>query len=77
MKKDHGRYCGAFVLLIVLLACMVIWNIYAGSVSMSVGEILRILFGPVSDGTEYGIVWNIRLPRILAAAILGDRKSVG
>ncbi len=76
MKKDHGRYCGAFVLLIVLLACMVIWNIYAGSVSMSVGEILRILFGPVSDGTEYGIVWNIRLPRILAAAILGGALSL-
>lgn len=76
MKKDHGRYCGAFALLIVLLACMVIWNIYAGSVSMSVGEILRILFGPVSDGTEYGIVWNIRLPRILAAAILGGALSL-
>lgn len=76
MKKDHGRYCGAFVLLIVLLACMVIWNIYAGSVSMSVGEILRILFGPASDGTEYGIVWNIRLPRILAAAILGGALSL-
>lgn len=76
MKNAHSRYFVAFVLLVLLLACMVIWNINAGSVQLSVGEILGILFGPASDSTDYGIVWNIRLPRILAAAILGGALSL-
>lgn len=76
MKEAHGRYCAAFVMLTLLLACMVIWNINSGSVSMSVGEIFQILFGPASDQTNYGIVWNMRLPRILAAAILGGALSL-
>lgn len=76
MEKVRSRYCAAFVLLGLLLACMVIWNINAGSVQMPVGEIFHILFGPASDHTEYGIVWNIRLPRILAAAILGGALSL-
>lgn len=76
MKNAHSRYFVAFVLLVLLLVCMVIWNINAGSVQLSVGEILGILFGPASDSTDYGIVWNIRLPRILAAAILGGALSL-
>lgn len=73
---EKGRYWAAFVLLALLLVGMVIWNINAGSVSLSVGEIARILFGPASDSASYGIVWNIRLPRILAAAILGGALSL-
>lgn len=76
MKKASSRYCAAFALLAVLLAVMVIWNINAGSVHLTVGEVLHILFGPSSNSTEYGIVWNIRLPRILAALILGGALSV-
>ena len=76
MKKASSRYCAAFALLAVLLALMAIWNINAGSVRLTVGEVLRILFGPPSNSTEYGIIWNIRLPRILAALILGGALSV-
>ncbi|MGN1026823.1 MAG: FecCD family ABC transporter permease [Faecousia sp.] len=76
MKKASSRYFAAFAFLAVLLAVMVIWNINAGSVRLTVGEVLRILFGPSSNSTEYGIVWNIRLPRILAAVILGGALSV-
>ena len=76
MKHADFRYRAAFVLLAVLLIGMIVWNINAGSVSMTAGEILQILFGPASDGTNYGIVWNIRLPRILAAVLLGGALSV-
>lgn len=76
MKHADFRYRAAFVLLAVLLIGMIVWNINAGSVSMTVGEVLQILFGPASDGTNYGIVWNIRLPRILAAVLLGGALSV-
>lgn len=76
MKKDYSRYCGAFALLAVLLAALVVWNVNAGSVHLSVGEILRILTSPDDGSTEYGIVWGIRLPRILTAVILGGALSV-
>lgn len=76
MRNPRFRYCAAFVLLAMLLLCMVVWNVNAGSVPLSVGEVARVLFGPPSDSTEYSIVWNMRLPRILAAVILGGALSV-
>lgn len=76
MRDPRFRYCAAFVLLAMLLLCMVVWNVNAGSVPLSVGEVARVLFGPPSDSTEYSIVWNMRLPRILAAVILGGALSV-
>ena len=76
MRNPRFRYGAAFALLAALLLCMVVWNINAGSVHLSVGEVARILFGPPSDSTEYSIVWNMRLPRILAAVILGGALSV-
>ena len=76
MRNPRFRYCAAFVLLAMLLLCMVVWNVNAGSVPLSAGEAARVLFGPPSDSTEYSIVWNMRLPRILAAVILGGALSV-
>jgi len=76
MRRDCARYGGAFALLAVLLAVLVIWNINAGSVHLSLGEIVRILTGPADGSTEYGIIWGIRLPRICAAVILGGALSV-
>ena len=74
MKK--ARYCGAFVLLAVLLAVLVVWNVSAGSVHVAASDLLRILISPPDDSTAYGIVWGLRLPRILAAIILGGALSV-
>ena len=68
MKKAYSRYLGSFVLLI--------WNINAGSVHLPVGEILRILTGHGADSTQSHIVWDIRLPRILSAMLLGGALSV-
>ena len=55
---------------------LLIWNINAGSVHLPVGEILRILTGHGADSTQSHIVWDIRLPRILAAMLLGGALSV-
>lgn len=76
MKHAHSRYCAAFLLLAVLLVVFLVWNICAGSVSMSPGELMRILAGQEKGGTNSNIVWNIRLPRILAAILLGGALSV-
>ena len=42
----------------------------------SVPKILRILFLRDGAATEYSIIWRIRLPRILMAAMLGGALSL-
>lgn len=78
MKKTSARYGMAFGLLGALLVLLLVWNINAGSVHLSPGEIFQILRGVcLGEGdTNYRIVWGIRLPRILAALILGGALSV-
>ena len=66
----------AFGLLAVLLAALLVWNVNAGSVNLSLEETLRILMRQSTDPVASRIVWNIRLPRILAAAMLGGALSV-
>ena len=70
MKNDWLRYAGGFALLIALTAVLLFWNIGAGSVDFTPGEILD------SIAAMDGIIWTIRLPRVLAAAILGGALSV-
>lgn len=76
IRRSHGRYCFSFVVLITLLIFLVIWNMNAGSIRMSVKEVLQILLGRGKDDTFYNIIWEIRLPRILSAMVLGGALSV-
>ena len=48
----------------------------SGSVDLSAKEIINIIINGPNDGTSSNIIWNIRLPRILAAIILGGALSV-
>lgn len=75
-KKLHFRYWLSFIILIILLGVLVFWNINSGSIPISLQDVLRIIF--LRDGTKtaYNIIWEIRLPRILAAVILGGALSV-
>jgi len=77
-EKKYGSYriWGSFLLLAVLLIILLVWNINAGSVQLSVGEIFRILFGSGTDETAIRVIWSIRLPRIISALILGGSLSV-
>lgn len=75
-KKAQIRYVVSFVILIVLLLLLFFWNINAGSVQMSVKEIFDIIVKKTGEQTAYNIVWQIRLPRILAALLLGGALSV-
>lgn len=75
-KRGKIRYIFSFVSLAVLLAVLIFWNINAGSVSVSIGDVFRILFQKEGDETARNIIWSIRLPRILAALILGGALSV-
>ena len=75
-NQSRTRITVCFLLLTALLLILVVWNINAGSVPLSVGEIFRILLRQNSDNTSYNIIWQIRLPRILSAVILGGALSV-
>ena len=72
MRKLWIRYVDCFILLAVLLLVLLVWNICAGSVDFTAEELLAALANPL----DAGIIWGIRLPRVLAAAILGGALSV-
>ena len=76
MKRETRRYGIAFAVLLVLLGGLLIWNLNAGSFPMTASQVLAILFGHGGDETASRIVWDIRLPRILGAALLGGALSI-
>lgn len=65
------RYILSFAVLAGLLLVFLVWNICAGSVSISPDEIIKSLLGRNIGETAANIPWRIRLPRALAAIILG------
>lgn len=80
-KNNHtyrakALYCVVFMALLVALFVITVLNINIGSVPISVGEIIGILFNKQGDPTLVNIIWKIRLPRILMAALLGGALSL-
>ncbi len=70
MKNDRLRYIAGFALLCVLVLVLLALNVGIGSVSFTLGEIVDALW------KQADIIWTIRLPRVLAAAILGGALSL-
>ena len=70
------RIAGAFLLLIMLLLLSLIWSICSGSVSVPIMEFLQELREPKLRGMAWTISWEIRLPRALAALILGGALAL-
>lgn len=72
----RSRYVLVFCLLAAAFAAITVLNINTGDVHIPVSRILSILFSRSGNDTEVKIIWNIRLPRILMAAILGGALSL-
>ena len=70
------RIAGAFLLLIMLLLLSIIWSVCSGSVSVPIMEFLQELREPKLRGMAWTIIWEIRLPRALAALILGGALAL-
>ena len=70
------RIAAAFLLLIVLLLLSLIWSACSGSVSVPLVEFLEELREPKLRGMAWTIIWEIRLPRALAALILGGALAL-
>ena len=80
-KNNHtyrakALYCVVFMALLAALSVITVLNINIGSVPISVGEIIGILLHKQGDPTLVNIIWKIRMPRILMAALLGGALSL-
>lgn len=73
---NRQRALSAFALLAALLVLLLLGNICIGSTPIRPAAVLGILLGHGENVTWSSIVWDIRLPRILAAALLGGALSV-
>lgn len=74
--KRRIRYAAVFVFLAVAFLAISVLNIKLGNVDISMKEICRIIFLGEGEEMNYNIIWKIRLPRILMAAILGGALSL-
>ncbi len=75
-RKANKRYIAAFALLLALAFLLIICNVCTGSVELSLKDVLKILSGSMENETAYHIIRDIRMPRLLAAFILGGALSV-
>lgn len=70
------RYFISFLTMFLLLWILILGSICWGSVSIGITDILPVLLGENSNDVAYHIIWDIRLPRIIAAVLLGGALSV-
>lgn len=74
--KRRIRFALVFVVLFAAFCVITVLNINTGNVKIPVSRIIEIIFTGAGESTEYNIIWKIRLPRILMAAILGGALSL-
>ena len=76
MIRRRSRYTGVFVLLCCAFIFIVVLNINIGSVKLPVSDILRAILFKEGDVQTLDIIWTIRLPRIVMAALLGGALAL-
>lgn len=74
--RRRFRFGIVFLILIAAFATITVLNINTGNVHIPVPRILHILLTKSGETAEVNIIWKIRLPRILMAAILGGALSL-
>ena len=74
--KRRTRYTIVFLLLLAAFCVITVVNINTGNVPIPVSRILNIIFTKAGAKDEVNIIWKIRLPRILMAAILGGALAL-
>lgn len=67
----RARTIGAFAFLFVALGALFMANLCIGGVAVPLSELPGILLGSGTTSLEYQVIWDIRLPRIIACAVLG------
>ena len=75
LEKIKRRNRITLVSLCIIVALLAVCCLFAGSSNMTVGEGLKALMGSGSPA-QTKIIWNIRIPRVLAAIVAGAGLSV-
>ena len=63
------------VTMLALLGVSAVLSLSAGSANLTMGDILRTLFGG-GNRQETAIVWNVRMPRVATAMVVGLALSL-
>lgn len=74
--KRQLRYALVFAILLITFLVMVVLNVNTGNVNIPVGNIFKIIATHQGNLDEVNIIWRIRLPRIVMAALLGGALSL-
>ena len=74
--RRGALYGAVFLAIIAALLAITALNINIGSVPISLEEMAGILLHKQGNPTQVSIIWKIRLPRILMAALLGGALSL-
>ena len=72
----NKRIVVSFVILTFVLLFLIMANLFVGSVGLRPGDVVRIIFGGDGDAKDVLIIMTIRLPRLIAAAILGGALAL-
>ena len=75
-EKRTVRCTCVFAILLCSVAVLVLCNLGIGSVSIPAKDVVKCLTGRAVDDTVQGIVRDIRMPRTLAALILGGALAL-
>lgn len=74
--RRFRRAVAVDIILIALLATLAIANLVCGSVAIDPGDIVSLLAAGPDSSTASRILWEIRLPRIMVAILLGGALSL-
>ena len=72
----HRRLFLVFLIMLFFLTLLTAWNICTGSVNIPIADVCRIMSGNTENLAYHRVIGNMRLPRIIAAIVLGGALSV-
>ena len=70
------RMVASFALLGVLLVVLVAINLCVGSLAVAPADLWAVLAGQDTDSVYAQVVWSVRMPRLIAAALLGGALAL-
>lgn len=75
-RLEHDRKRKLIILMLIIATILMAFIcLFVGSSNMSLSDCFAALF-KTSNNTNIRIIWNIRIPRVLAAVIAGAGLSV-
>lgn len=74
--SDTRRYAALCKLLFLVLLLAILLSLSWGRFSISPPDVLRVLSGAADDPVQHNVIFNLRLPRIGAALLVGMALAV-